>query len=123
MNVKVVFLYLVEAHAADSWPLSLHAPSSHKSMEERIQVASKFLCQHPKLSALVDEWYVDNLDDATTRANGLWPERYALLEGSAVLWASSLAFEDRYMDIPQALRSAANTVWPVQSETAGGLTS
>ena len=59
-------------------------------------VADLLACQ-PRLAAIVqDRVFVDNPDNGFTLHYGLWPERYLLLEGSKVLWASSLAFEAQW---------------------------
>lgn len=105
--MRVVFLYLAEAHAADSWPLSGCARSVHRSLEERLKAAQGFLDEHPGLASVVDDVYVDDMDENTTVANGLWPERYLLLNGAMVQWASSLRFEDRCVDVPKLICDAA----------------
>lgn len=110
-GAKVVFLYLAEAHAADTWPLSPNAQTVHRSLEQRLAAAASFLAARPELASLVDEWYMDSLDEATTLSNGLWPERYMLLNGQTVMWASSLSMEDRNEDIPALLDSTAASLW------------
>lgn len=109
---KVVFVYLAEAHSVDAWPLSREGSRSHESMEERLQAAQAFLERFPQLAALVGErLFVDDLEDATTKNHGLWPERYLLLEGQTVRWASTLCFEKRSANLSKALIDAANEVW------------
>ena len=88
----VVFMYLCEAHASDSWPLSTNAPRNHRSLEERTSAAQAFLQKWKSLQDAVDIVLVDSMDDSITISLGLWPERFLLLEHGTVQWASS--FED-----------------------------
>jgi len=104
-------MYLAEAHAADSWPLSAEARTTHSCLSQRLEAAESFLAEYPGLASLVDEVFVDSMDDKTTIDNGLWPERYVLLEGQSVLWASSLRFEDRGADVPRLIRDTALSLW------------
>jgi len=105
-------MYLAEAHAAETWPLSESAPRVHGSVEERLAAAQKLLDTYPEFARLLEgRLYVDSLDNATTLANGLWPERYLLLEGSEVLWSSTLSFEERTTNVPAQLISAAHSLW------------
>mmetsp|Transcript_32202 Transcript_32202/g.39584 ORF Transcript_32202/g.39584 Transcript_32202/m.39584 type:complete len:105 (-) Transcript_32202:158-472(-) len=89
-------MYLCEAHAADSWPLSTNAPRNHTCLEERVCAAQAFLGKWPNLQDLVDMVLVDEMDDSTTISLGLWPERFLLLEQGVVKWASS--FKDAHPD-------------------------
>jgi hypothetical protein len=113
-SVRVVFVYLQEAHATDTWPLTSngHILSAHRCDEDRISAARAFLDEYPSFASLVrDQWYVDTSDNGFAIQNGLWPERYLLLDGHRVCWASSLLFEERFTDIPHALRDAVATKW------------
>lgn len=91
--------------------MSPNVPCVHRDIDERFAAARAFLAQQSAFAAIVDEWCVDDMDDETTRNNGLWPERYALLEGSTILWASSLNFEERFTDIGSAICNAAASIW------------
>lgn len=105
-------LYLAEAHAAETWPLSTNAPKVHGSIEERLAAAQNLLAEYPGFAQLVQgRIYVDDLDNKTTLANGLWPERYLLLEGNHICWASSLSYEERFADVPKQLSNAARELW------------
>lgn len=107
-----MLVYLAEAHAAETWPLSKDAPHIHNNLEERIGAARRLCKEYPQLDDLLDgRVYVDGLDNATTLANGLWPERYLLLEGNDVVWASTLSFEERLADVPAQLKDAAHSLW------------
>lgn len=74
--------------------------------------AEELLGVNPELAnVLGGRVYVDSDSHDVTLANGLWPERYFLLDGEVVSWASTLSFEERSTDLPQQLRSAAMSVW------------
>lgn len=100
------FLYLCEAHAKESWPLSPDAPNNHGSLNERVAAATSFLDKWPTLKGLASATYVDQMENDTTVCNGLWPERFVLLRHGVVSWASSL-IEDSTADLPQKLSEAA----------------
>jgi len=106
-------MYLAEAHAADTWPLSNNCLNAHSNITHRLAAARSFLTEYPELASVVDEMYVDFMDDKTTVNNGLWPERYLLLDGRTVQWASSSRFEDRFVDIPGRILEAATSLWKV----------
>jgi len=105
-NLVVLFLYTCEAHAWDSWPLSPNAPENHTSIEERASTARAFLDKWPAFSSLLHGHYVDDMGDAATIANGLWPERFVLLRDGVATWASTLN-DDVPGDISHDLRTAA----------------
>lgn len=106
-------VYLAEAHAADTWPLSENEIcAQHNFVEQRLCAAKRLLDQYPDLTDLLEgRLYVDNIDNQTTLAHGLWPERYLLLDGDKVQWASTLSFENRLVDINSQLLLAARQVW------------
>lgn len=113
-GLKPVFVYLAEAHAANTWPLSKCGPTAHEDLQERRQAARNFLERFPGLSTLVgQEVYIDDMSDKTTVDFALWPERYMLLEAGEVRWASSHAYEKRMAmaDMSKALEDAACAVW------------
>lgn len=85
----VIFMYLCEAHAADSWPLSTKAPQNHRTLEERIRAAKAFMQTWPALREVVHNVVVEEMDNALTMSLGLWPERFLDLEDGEVQWASS----------------------------------
>lgn len=90
---RVIFVYLCEAHAADTWPLSPEAPCQHKTLQERLTAARALLSSHPDFASAVDEWFVDTLENTTTVANGFWPEKYVVAREGVVEWASDLTSE------------------------------
>jgi len=85
-------MYLCEAHAADSWPLSTNAPRNHQCLEDRISAARTFLEKWQHFRDILDMVVVDDMDDSLTISLGLWPERFLLLEHGVVQWSSS--FQD-----------------------------
>ena len=107
----VVFMYLCEAHAADSWPLSTNAPKNHTCLEERICAAQAFLHKWQSLQDVVDMVLVDAMDDSLTVSLGLWPERFLLTEQGVVKWASS--FEDADPEeMVFELSKISEMIWP-----------
>lgn len=114
-GAKIALLYLSEAHANETWPLSVHAPPAHGSTVERLQAARQLLSQHPQFASMLENRiYADSLDNALAVGYGLWPERYMLLDGNVVGWTSSLSFEARCANLPQELAAAAVTLWSPQ---------
>lgn len=86
---KVFFIYLAEAHALDTWPLSTSAPRSHKSLSERHAAAKAFLSREADFAAEIETCFLDGMDDALTKELGLWPERFLVLEEGAIQWANT----------------------------------
>jgi len=69
------------------------------------------LMQNQRLSKLVEERaFVDGPEDVFTVQYGLWPERYLLLEGNVVVWASDLTYEARLNDMAHDITAAAKAV-------------
>lgn len=83
-------MYLCEAHALDTWPLSPNAPKNHSSLNDRQKATEQLLQKFPSFNSLLDECLIDQLDNSSTISNGLWPERYLLMQGDSVVWASDL---------------------------------
>lgn len=109
-NAVIIFLYLCEAQARDSWPLSTNAPNNHTSLEERVSAGQKLLAEHPGFAQQLEGWYVDDMDDATTIANGFWPERYVFTVGGKVVWASTIA-EATGTSLPDDFAATAASVF------------
>lgn len=93
--------------------MSHRPPAPHASSEDRAAAATRFLEQQPWLSqSAAQSIYVDEMENTMTRRLGLWPERYVLLEGPTVRWASSLDINHRGSeDVLTELRNAANCLW------------
>jgi len=112
IGVRPTLLYLSEAHAAETWPLSENAPSMHNSNEDRLSSARSLLETYTDFADILNgEIYIDDIANAITLAYGLWPERYVLLEGNKVIWASTLSFEERCTDVLTQLHAAARAAW------------
>jgi len=58
---------------------------------ERQEAGEALLSQWPAFAQQLDAWYIDAMDDGTTIANGLWPERYLVLREGIVTWASTFS--------------------------------
>mmetsp|Transcript_51322 Transcript_51322/g.112487 ORF Transcript_51322/g.112487 Transcript_51322/m.112487 type:complete len:127 (-) Transcript_51322:175-555(-) len=110
-QAEVIFAYLCEAHAVDTWPLSPEGRASHKSMEERREAVATFLGRFPEFNAVVSTTVVDDMTDTTTVANGLWPERWVVLDDGVVKWTSSLAGDQG--PVGQDLVAAAEAAYEV----------
>lgn len=104
-GAAVLFVYLCEAHAVDAWPLSPEAPRCHRSLEERQAAAAAFLGRWPDFAGELQGCYVDGMDDGSTLANGLWPERYLVVRDGIVVWASSFT-EDPVQQLKSAVAAA-----------------
>jgi len=108
--VQPVFLYLAEAHAADTWPLSAGATKAHTGEEDRLRAARALLEAFPEVETLFGAHvYADAMTDAMATGLGLWPERYVLTAAGEATWASSLAFEHRWDDVCGSVLAAAST--------------
>lgn len=97
---------MCEAQARDSWPLSPDAPRNHTSLEERVSAAQQLLQAHPDFAQLLEAWYVDDMDDSTTIANGFWPERYIFAVDGRAAWASTIS-EATGSELPEDFRAMA----------------
>mmetsp|Transcript_39842 Transcript_39842/g.89328 ORF Transcript_39842/g.89328 Transcript_39842/m.89328 type:complete len:111 (-) Transcript_39842:243-575(-) len=103
-----MLIYLAEAHSEETWPLSRCAPPRRAEAPERVEAVQQLLSHNPRLAELVqDHVYVDGQQNGVTLDYGLWPERYLLLEGNEVLWASALTYEARANDMSQDIPAAA----------------
>lgn len=89
-GAQILFVYLCEAHALDSWPLSPNAPRNHRCLQERQAAAEALLQRWPAFAAVVDATYIDKMDNVTTVQNGFWPERFFVVRAGAPVWASVL---------------------------------
>jgi len=77
---------------------------------ERQAVGEAFLDQWSDFAQLLHSWYIDDFDDTTTIANGLWPERYLVLRDGRVTWASVLS-EGPSRDFTQELFDSATAAF------------
>ena len=83
------FIYISEAHAADVWPIGLSAGVinyKHKSIEDRISYAKKFVDTHQfKIPVVVDT--MDNDFRATFSA---WPFRVFIVKDNKIEYISNI---------------------------------
>jgi hypothetical protein len=83
-NADFLFVYIMEAHAADEWPIQ-ELPESipqHRCMEDRIRAALNFLSEHPLptcFSLAIDSALNDFVDLYCS-----WPFRYWIVHGGRV---------------------------------------
>jgi len=76
---KALFLtiYLAEAHAQDQWPLGRHVEvTQHKTVEDRIAVASRFVEQHDYELHMV----VDDITNPFMTTYWAHPERFFIIQ-------------------------------------------
>lgn len=83
-GVRFVFVYILEAHAVDEWPVSATNTiiSQHKNMQERVDAANFFLDQYP-LHAQI-EFYLDNEDNDFNTVYASWPFRYWIINDGKI---------------------------------------
>lgn len=113
-SAEVLFVYLREAHAIDSWPLSPDAIPDQRSLADRQSAGQTVLDTWPEFAEQVSECFIDTLDDTTTIANGFWPERYVVVRKGRVVWASSFMLDRRCQASGSTftnLRDAALAAW------------
>lgn len=79
-------VYLVEAHADDTWPLGFGV-FNPKTIEERWANCDKLLIKHPNLKPMIDVIFCDNMDNDFNKATGAWPECYYFADAKGeTLW-------------------------------------
>lgn len=78
-DVNFVFVYIMEAHACDEWPIyQVEDVEQHKSIGARIKMAKKFqhaIACHPHI-----HFVVDPLANNFNRSYASWPFRFWVLE-------------------------------------------
>lgn len=77
----------------DVWPLSPAAPRSHLDLQDRRVAATSFLSRWPDFARELHSSYIDGMENESTIAHGLWPERYLVVRAGIVEWASVLTEE------------------------------
>ena len=60
--LKIVFIYLQEAHADDLWPLG-YGINSSKTVEERWQRCDDLMKKWPEMAKFIDKVYIDNMHE------------------------------------------------------------
>ena len=87
-HIKVVMIYLAEAHADDVWPLG-YGINSAKSVTERKSRCQTMLDKFPKLESKLDAIFVDNMSNDFILKTGAWPEAYFFADkNGTALWKS-----------------------------------
>ena len=79
-SVRIVAIYIQEAHAKDEWPIS-EAPREfrqHRGMGARL-TAARALIEDYDMPPQVT-WYCDTMDDNFNKAYASWPFRFWVLE-------------------------------------------
>ena len=74
-SVKIVMVYLAEAHAADTWPLGFDI-NQPKNISERAQNCKNLLDRFPALKDSIDAVFLDSMDNEFNKITGAWPEKY-----------------------------------------------
>lgn len=83
-GVHFLFVYIMEAHAADEWPIK-ELPqeiNQHRSLEERIEAARNFLVTHPLHSSFT--LTVDNMENDFVDLYCSWPFRYWVIQDGII---------------------------------------
>ena len=76
--VNIIVIYISEAHAADEWNLSKQfSIPQHKTVEQRIEVAKKYVVENECFKSVSFELFVDSIehDKSFERQYCGWPER------------------------------------------------
>ena len=96
-KVKIIFVYLAEAHADDVWPLG-YGVNSSKTIEERWANCKQFLSKpliSEHLGKYIDQIFLDTMDDDYNNLVGAWPESYVFTDKNGVaLWRSTFDGKD-----------------------------
>ena len=82
--VEFLFVYILEAHAADEWPIK-ELPSEisqHRDLDDRIKAASTFFTQFPLHESFT--LTVDNSENDFVDLYCSWPFRYWVIDNGIV---------------------------------------
>ena len=73
-RVRVVCVYIVEAHAADEWPVGNKVSfcEQPKTLDERVKLANQFVRQHGLRAPLL----VDTMNNCFQKSFSAWPFRF-----------------------------------------------
>lgn len=89
-KVDFLMVYIREAHASDEWPLGkLKCIPQHKTLEDRIKVASELVEQY----GFTIHTVVDSIDNRFNSEFHVWPERYFLFSGHSLEYVSQPSTE------------------------------
>jgi hypothetical protein len=78
-DFHIVFIYIREAHADDVWPLGFEINSA-KNLEEKQNNCDGLMNKWPELFGLVDNVFLDNMDNDFMFLAGAWPEAYYFVD-------------------------------------------
>ena len=83
-DVQFLFVYILEAHAADEWPIGELEPEipQHRTVQDRLQAAASFLAKHPLPASVL--LAVDNEANDFVDLYCSWPFRYWVVDQGRV---------------------------------------
>jgi len=107
-------VYILEAHAADTWPIGyMWRVPQHKSMSERAAAAHFFLTS---LAGYPLPIVLDGIDIAFEEAFAAWPSRFYIVDSQGVLRYKPQPTRDCAYSLDQ-LRTWLETVLPKATTT------
>lgn len=84
-KINFLFVYILEAHASDEWPLGDHVViPQHKTLEERLKAAKDFQEKYEFNFPMV----VDSMENEYQNTYSVWPERYMVLLNETIDYVS-----------------------------------
>ena len=83
LSCKVVMIYIHEAHADDIWPLG-YGINQAKNLNEKWKNCNSFIKMWPELNQLVDQIFVDSMENDFINLTGCWPEGYFFTDKDGV---------------------------------------
>lgn len=94
-----MFVYTMEAHATDEWPISgvNDHLSQHKTIEQRAAAAEFFRSQYPIDESIV--FMLDNMGNDFNTLYSSWPTRYWIYEGGKVAMKMTPDHTDNTMSL------------------------
>ena len=110
VNVKVIFVYLQEAHADDIWPLGFDIRNP-KTIQERKNNCTSLLKKFPALEAKLDGIFVDNMENEFNCLAGVWPEAYMFTDENGIALHKSQIATEGTTSLEQAIDYAQEQGW------------
>jgi len=81
-NCDFLFVYIMEAHACDEWPLGTRTViAQHKTLPDRCNAANGFSKENPKWKLPM---MIDTMDNNFHNAFAAWPERAFVIQSNIV---------------------------------------
>jgi len=104
-HLDILVVYILEAHAADEWPIPLgvNKPNNMKqthTVEERIDHAKKFIDDFDFKVQMM----VDGPHDEFMREYHAWPERWILVSKGVISWLAEPSSSVGFRLAPSDLR-------------------